>query len=149
LNNLSGHIRLDFRSTEPLYLQIAGQIEQMVARRDLKIGDQLPTVRELATELRINFNTVARAYRLLDEARLISTQRGRGTYIWEEPDDETLDQLRRHRLEELARGYLDECHRLGFSSSEALGALHAHLGQGSSSPSRLFDVEADEESQQP
>lgn len=147
MNNLSGHIRLDFRSTEPLYLQIAGQIEQMVARGDLKMGDQLPTVRELATELRINFNTVARAYRLLDEARLISTQRGRGTYIWEEPDSETLDQIRRHRLEEMARRYLEESRRLGFSPSEALGALHAHLGQGASSPPRPFDFEAGERSE--
>ncbi|NPV75429.1 MAG: GntR family transcriptional regulator [Anaerolineae bacterium] len=144
MNNLSGHIRLDFRSTEPLYLQIAGQIEQMVARGELKMGDQLPTVRELATELRINFNTVARAYRLLDEARLISTQRGRGTYIWEEPDADTLDQIRHHRLEEMARRYLEESHRLGFSASEALGALHALLRPSPSDPSRPFGFEADQ-----
>lgn len=144
MNNLSSHIRLDFRSTEPLYLQIASQIEQMVARGDLKVGDQLPTVRELATELRINFNTVARAYRLLDETRLISTQRGRGTYIWEEPDAETFEQIRQHRLEEIARRYLEESQRLGFSPSEALDALGAHLGQNTHSRFEPFDVEADD-----
>lgn len=66
-------IKLDFRSEVPIYSQIAEQIQQLVAKGELHLGDQLPTVRELATELRVNFNTVARAYRLLDDARLIST----------------------------------------------------------------------------
>ena len=78
MNPLAGKIKLDFRSNEPIYLQIARQVEQLVAKGELKLGDQLPTVRELATELRINFNTVGRAYRVLDETRLISTQRGSG-----------------------------------------------------------------------
>lgn len=124
MNSISGKIRLDFRSAEALYLQIAGQIEQMVVRGDLKTGDQLPTVREMATELRINFNTVARAYRLLDEAHLISTQRGRGTYIWEEPTSETFEQLRRHRLEELTRNYVEGYRNLGYSLDEAMEVLN-------------------------
>ncbi len=86
----SMNIQLDFRSGQPIYLQIVEQIRKLVAGGELKQGDQLPTVRQLATELRVNFNTVARAYRLLDEAGLISTQQGRGTYIWEAPSPETL-----------------------------------------------------------
>ena len=120
MNHLSGKITIDFRSSEPLYLQIVRQVEQLVLAGDLKIGDQLPTVRELATELRINFNTVARAYRLLDEARLISTQRGRGTYIWEEPTAEMLKQLRQKSLEKLARNYLSEVNQLGYSLDDAV-----------------------------
>ncbi len=85
MNTLAGRIRLDFRAEEPIFLQIVRQIEALVADGTLKPGDQLPTVRELAIDLRINFSTVARAYRILDEQRLISTQRGRGTYI-EEPE---------------------------------------------------------------
>ncbi len=108
MNRLSGRIHLDFRSDQPLYLQIVHQVEQLVLSGQLKVGDQLPTVRELATELRINFNTVARAYRMLDETRLISTQRGRGTYIWEQPTEETMKQLKKKSLEELARSYLNE-----------------------------------------
>ena len=72
-------LRLDFRSGLPIYIQIMNQIEQQVSGGRLKPDDQLPTVRALASELRINFNTVARAYRLLDEAGVISTQQGRGT----------------------------------------------------------------------
>ena len=84
MNALDGRIRLDFRADDPIFLQIAHQIQALVSEGTLKPGDQLPTVRELAIDLRINFSTVARAYRILDEQRLISTQRGRGTYIWDQ-----------------------------------------------------------------
>ena len=120
---LTGKVQLDFRSSEPIYLQIARQVEELVARGELKQGDQLPTVRELATELRINFNTVGRAYRVLDETRLISTQRGRGTYIWEQPTEETLKQLRKKSLEELARSYQNEVSQLGYSLDDAIEEL--------------------------
>ncbi len=123
MNPLAGRIKLDFRSSEPIYLQIARQVEQMVAKGELKLGDQLPTVRELATELRINFNTVSRAYRVLDETRLISTQRGRGTYIWEQPTEETMNQLKKKSLEELARTYRNEVSQLGYSLDEAIEEL--------------------------
>ncbi len=123
MNPLTGKIKLDFRSNEPIYLQIARQVEQLVVKGELKLGDQLPTVRELATELRINFNTVGRAYRVLDETRLISTQRGRGTYIWEEPTEETMMQLRKKSLEELARTYRDQISQLGYSLEDAIEEL--------------------------
>ena len=130
MNSLNAKIKLDFRSEEPIYLQIARQIEQLVANGELKLGDQLPTVRELATELRINFNTVSRAYRLLDESRLISTQRGRGTYIWEEPTEETMQTLRKKSLEELARSYLSQAIQLGYSPTEAKEMLHKLIDGG-------------------
>jgi GntR family transcriptional regulator len=123
LNQLSGKITLDFRTNIPIYLQIAKQIEQLVAKGALKLGDQLPTVRELATELRINFNTVGRAYRVLDETHLISTQRGRGTYIWEKPSEEMMETLKKKTLEELARVYRDETIRLGYSLEDAIREL--------------------------
>jgi len=130
LNPLTGKITLDFRSDEALYLQIARQVQQLVAAGELKLGDQLPTVRELATELRINFNTVSRAYHLLDEARLISTQRGRGTYIWEEPNEEMMRQIQKKSLEDLARHYLAQAGRLGFTAEEALAEIKEILTSG-------------------
>ena len=139
MNGLAGKIKVDFRSSEPIYLQVARQIEQLVAQGELKLGDQLPTVRELATELRINFNTVARAYKLLDESRLISTQRGRGTYIWEEPTEESMSEMRQKTLAELAGRYLAEARQLGFSAEEALNALR------SAEPSPQDEASASEE----
>ena len=80
-------VELNFRSGDPIYLQIAEQFEQRIADGELKPGDQLPTVRELANELEVNFNTVARAYRILDDSGSISTQQGRGTYVIEPDSD--------------------------------------------------------------
>ncbi len=83
---------LDFRSDTPVTNQIVEQVRENLISGEWKPGDQLPTVRQLAADLRVNFNTVARAYRILDEAGLISTQQGRGTYILGEGsthDDQT------------------------------------------------------------
>ena len=111
-------LQLDFRSGLPIYIQIMNQIESQVLGGILKPGNQLPTVRALASELRVNFNTVARAYRMLDEARIISTQQGRGTYITEIPPPEVTERLRRETLEALARKYISAALRLDFSKKE-------------------------------
>lgn len=111
-------LHLDFHSGLPIYMQVMNQIEQQVLSGKLKPGDQLPTVRALASDLRVNFNTVARAYRMLDEARIISTQQGRGTYITEIPPPEVSERLKRESLEALARRYIREAMRLGFSGSQ-------------------------------
>ena len=124
-------ITLDHRSGIPIYVQIVDQVRQRVSTGELRPGDQLPTVRQLATELRVNFNTVARAYRMLDEAGLISTQQGRGTYIWEGPTEETIQKLKKKSLEELTRNYLDETSRLGYSLKDALEELKRIFVSGS------------------
>ena len=109
---------LDFRSGLPIYNQIVEQIQSQLANGILKPGDQLPTVRALAQELRVNFNTVARAYRILDEARIISTQQGRGTYITEIPPPDVSERLRHESLEALTQRFIAEALRLGFSKRE-------------------------------
>jgi GntR family transcriptional regulator len=68
--------------------------------------------------LRVNFNTVARAYRLLDETRIISTQQGRGTYITEKPPPTVTERLRRESLEGLTQRFVSEAKRLSFSQTE-------------------------------
>lgn len=111
-------LQLDFHSGLPIYTQIVNQIQSQLANGILKPGDQLPTVRALALELRVNFNTVARAYRILDEARIISTQQGRGTYITEIPPPEVSEKLRRESLAALTQRFISEAFRLGFSERE-------------------------------
>ena len=124
-------ISIDLRSDIPIYIQIVEQVRQQVVSGGLKPGDQLPTVRALASELRINFNTVSRAYRLLDEAGVISTQQGRGTYILEMPPPEVAERLRIESVTALARRYLSETRRLGFTLEQAID----HLRQQASLPS--------------
>jgi GntR family transcriptional regulator len=128
MENLSSQIKLDFRSDIPLYLQIVRQVENLVTIGNLKQGDQLPTVRELAVELRINFNTVARAYRVLDESGLISTQRGRGTYIWDKPQfdtDKTV--IRQNKLKEISNQFVNEMFQLGYEPTEIIKAIEKAL----------------------
>lgn len=131
-------IQLDFRSDIPIYIQIVEQVRQQVVNGGLSPGAQLPTVRALATELRINFNTVARAYRLLDEAGVISTQQGRGTYILEMPPPEVAERLRAESLDALAHRYLSESRRLGFTTEQALEHLHKQA-------QKPFDESSDKE----
>lgn len=127
MKSLTENIRIDFRSGVPIYTQIVEQVKQQIVSGLLKPGDQLPTVRALALELRVNFNTVARAYRLLDEAGIISTQQGRGTYILDVPPPERTDKLRQQALEALTRDYLNDALRLGCNPEEISETLKEQL----------------------
>ena len=121
------NLELDFRSGIPIYVQIMDQIKNLIAAGELQPDDQLPTVRQLASDLRVNFNTVARAYRLLDEAGLISTQHGRGTYILSPPSEASSERIRRQALDGLTRSYLAQAHRLGYSPGEVLEDLQQQI----------------------
>lgn len=118
MSNKKLTLYLDFRSGLPIYTQVVNQIQSQLANGILKPGDQLPTVRALAEELRVNFNTVARAYRLLDEAHIISTQQGRGTFITEIPPPDVNERLRHESLQALTERFINEALRLGFSKGE-------------------------------
>ena len=124
---ISARIQLDFRSGLPIYIQIMEQIKQQVVNGALQPGDQLPTVRALALDLRVNFNTVARAYRLLDEADVISTQQGRGTYILDIPPPEITEKLRQQSLEALTHRYLREALRLRSTPDEIVQTIQKQV----------------------
>ncbi|MGA9472331.1 MAG: GntR family transcriptional regulator [Terriglobales bacterium] len=73
--------RLDLQSGVPVYRQIIDQVRGGIASGALTVGDQLPTVRQLAVDLSINPNTVVRAYRELELGGLLETHQGTGTFI--------------------------------------------------------------------
>ena len=130
-------ISVDLRSHVPAYVQIVERVGQLVATGVLKPGDQLPTVRQLATDLRVNFNTVARAYRLLDEAGVISTQQGRGTYVLEGLSTVQAEELRQAALEALVRSFLSDAARLGFGAEAVEGEIRIqvdHMRRGDRPP---------------
>jgi GntR family transcriptional regulator len=124
---------LDFRGHIPIYVQIVERVKHMIATEVLKPGDQLPTVRQLAADLRVNFNTIARAYRMLDEAGVISTQQGRGTYVLEALPPERAMRLRKAALEELAKSFLQEAERMGFETEEIAEVYEALIKEKSES----------------
>lgn len=116
-------IHIDFRSDTAITTQIVEQVKSRVLSGQLKPGNQLPTVRQLAAELRVNFNTVARAYRILDELGLISTQQGRGTYIWEPPESGNTAERRLRALTQITQHFLNDAALMGFTVDE----IHAEI----------------------
>jgi GntR family transcriptional regulator len=120
-------IRIDPESRVPLYAQIAEQIKSQIAAGQLTPGDQLPTIRQLATDLRINFNTVVRAYLELEREDLISTQRGRGTFVADSPEEEALAEMRDEKMELIIAAALEELFNLGYSRQEVEQTIHRKL----------------------
>jgi GntR family transcriptional regulator len=120
-------IKVDLTDHVPIYIQLMNQVKHMIATGELKPEDQLPTVRQLAADLRINFNTVARAYRLLDEESIISTQHGRGTFILEPASEEKFKQLRWKDLQRLLVHFLNDADSLGFGPDEVSAVFNENL----------------------
>ena len=111
-------IDVEFQSGIPLYEQIAHQVLDLIEGGLLKPGDQLPTTRKLAVKLGVNFNTVARAYRMLDQGEIISTQHGRGTFILEQNEKRKTKKQKAENIEELTRFYIRKATYLGFKPEE-------------------------------
>ena len=111
-------IEVEFQSGIPLYEQIVQQLQALIEEGVLVPGNQLPTTRELAVKLGINFNTVARAYRLLDQEGLISTQPGRGTFVLDPNRKKPRKKEKTGHIEELTRFYIRKAGHLGFEREE-------------------------------
>lgn len=108
-------ITLDAASTVPPYEQVRSQIVAHVAHGELQPGDRLPTVRRLAEDLGVAANTVARAYRELEQAGVIETRGRSGSFV-------TGDQVAR-KAKEAASEYLAQTRALGLSAAEALALV--------------------------
>ncbi len=81
------HIRIDPSSGVPIYQQIAGEFKMLIAGGMLSPGDRLPSVRQLAIDLRVNPNTVAKAYNEMERDGITVTRRGEGTFVSEKQED--------------------------------------------------------------
>jgi GntR family transcriptional regulator len=118
------HLRPD--TGEPIYLQLERQIKHAVATGALAHGTQLPSVRQLASELVINPNTVVRAYRELEHAGLLEGVHGRGWFVtYGAP--RLRDEERRRRLQEFVEQLWAEGRALGYSTGELADIVAAAL----------------------
>lgn len=111
-------ITVDLNSSVPIYIQIEDSINSLIAAGLLQPGDQLPTIRELAADIRVNLNTVAKAYHELDLHDVITTQRGKGTFVSGVPDQKQIEKTRQKLLKSIILSALDEAFGLGYSLTE-------------------------------
>jgi GntR family transcriptional regulator len=119
-------LTVDPRSGVPIYLQIIEQIKRSVALGVLQVGEQLPTVKQLAIDLTVNPNTVARAYRELERDEVIETAPGRGSFV-----RDGMAQSPRAAAADIARSAFDaalrEAKSVGLTRDEARELIDAAL----------------------
>lgn len=118
-------LQIDPRRGAPIYQQIVHQVKHLVASGDLSPGQQMPTLRQLAQQLRVNVNTVARAYEILDKDGVISTQQGRGTFIAHHADEPHIVSHRRATLQHMIDQVVLEALSLGYSTTEVAEAFES------------------------
>lgn len=123
------NVVLDPSSGVPFYRQIILQIEMALADGRLSAGYQLPTVRGLAVELRVNPNTVARAYQELEIRGIVNTQFGAGTFVSDK--EITLTDVEREQiLGQLVRGFMSQAASYGFTVDDIVNYLTAYHEEG-------------------
>nr|WP_166641730.1 GntR family transcriptional regulator [Amycolatopsis sp. SID8362] len=117
-------VPFDNASSVPPFEQVRSGLAARINDRSLAVGTKLPTVRQLAADLGIAPNTVARAYRELEEAGLIETRGRAGSFVAASGDQS------RRRAQEAAAEYAKITRKLGLGSAEALSIVRAALDEG-------------------
>jgi GntR family transcriptional regulator len=126
INVQVGIVSIDPRDATPIYAQLERGLRAAIATGRLAPGDQLPTVRQLAVELRVNANTVARVYAELERARVIETRRGVGSFISATPAQAHPPREHERRLRAFVTRVLADADAAGFTVEDVIDALGAH-----------------------
>ena len=119
-------VSIDPRDRTPIYAQLERGLRAAIATGRLGPGDQLPTVRQLAVDLRVNANTVARVYADLERRGVLETRRGVGSFVSASPAQAQPPRDRERRLRAFATRVLADADAAGFTLEEILDALSAH-----------------------
>ena len=115
----------NFDEKSPIYIQIAKHIKMKIISQEIKSGDQLPTVRELAEEAGVNPNTMQRAFSELEQEGMVFSKSTSGRVVTE---DEKLIKQKRHELatEEL-QSFVQNMHHIGFDTSDIIAVLESYV----------------------
>ena len=116
-------VSIDSRDKTPIYAQLERALRAAIATGRLRPGNQLPTVRQLAVELRINANTVARVYSELERAGVLETRRGVGSFVTATPEQARPRDEHERRLRAFATRILADATAAGFTADEIAAAL--------------------------
>src|SRR5262245_9099491 len=119
-------LRIDPHSPEPIFGQLVYQVKAGIARGELEPGDKLPSVRELAKDVAINPNTVARAYEALEGEGVIVRRQGSGCFVTGQTSALRTDE-RRKKLDSLVHRAVTEAFHLGFDEDDLRSALEKHV----------------------
>ena len=119
--------KLDPKSGVPFYRQIIDQIRYGVASGRLKVGEQLPTVRSLAVELKVNLNTVSKAYKELEIQSVLETQQGTGTFIGS-IDIQIPEGERQKKLADICSEFFNIASSYGFTIDDMRNELEKRKG---------------------
>lgn len=114
--------KLDPKSGVPFYRQIIDQIRYGIDAGNLKVGEQLPTVRALAVQLKVNLNTVSKAYRELEIQNILETQQGTGTFVGTTPL-QIPNKERENKLKSICNEFVNIAATYGFSVSKLIDEL--------------------------
>lgn len=115
--------KLDPKSGIPFYRQIIDQIKYGIASGNLKIGEQLPTVRYLAVQLKVNLNTVAKAYKELEIQDVLETQQGTGTFI-SKIEIQISSQEKSQKLQDICNEFSTIAFSYGFTIEDIIDQLN-------------------------
>ena len=116
-------LQIDFKSGKPVYLQLVDQVRYAAASGGLRTGEPLPSIRPLAEELRVNRNTVAKAYAELSAEGWLDARQGLGLYV-APPRQRLSDAERERRLDEAIQRFLHDVVVLDFAPDEVQARLH-------------------------
>lgn len=119
-------VSIDPRDPTPIYAQLERGLRAAIATSRLRPGDQLPTVRQLAVELQVNANTVARVYAELERAGVIETKRGVGSFISATPAQAHPPREHERRVRAFVTRVLADAETAGLTVDELVEALQAH-----------------------
>ena len=121
-----------FDNRSPIYSQIVGQFARAVSRGDLAPGSRVPSIRDLSVALKVNANTVQRAYQEMERAGVIFSQRGTGFFVVEE--EGIAQRIRSEMAKDTTRRYLEEMRSFGFDDAQTIAeikVLMVHMRGGS------------------
>jgi len=114
-------MHIEFNDKTPIYLQIMDLIKMDIVTGKLKSKDKLPSVREMATNLNVNPNTLQRSYQELERLGIVYTQRGMGTFVGEEED--MVDNLKKEMAKEVIDSFILRMKSLGFTDNEIIKSV--------------------------
>jgi len=120
--------RLAFDNRSPIYRQITLQFSRAFVRGDIKTGERIPSIREMAAFLQVNTNTMQRAYHEMERDELINSKRGTGYFVTEEL--KMIEKMRRELAVSSLNRFVEEMRALGFADTETKKSLELFMKEG-------------------